>query len=238
MCHPSTHLEPARFHRHHGPKLEQMLSGGVPIVGTARVTCPACGVEQDAELVQSINTQKDPGYKTTLLAGELNVLACACGKRTQLAAEVLFHDPIADYFCRVVPGGDDAMAHAAELFRASGAIGIQRLVPTLNALVEKVKLLDAGLEDWAIEMTKVLLLASLGNEIDRVLLFHAADPQASVIQWVLFDEEGRAPELMSSSLAAYEKLVVRTNARPGARELRIDRAWAVEAVRQMISNAN
>jgi len=210
----------------------------VAIVGTARVTCPACGAEQDARLVQSINAQNDPEHKARLLAGELNVLACACGKRTQLASEVLFHDPAAAYFGRVVPGGDDAMAKAAELFQASGATGPQRVVPSLNALVEKVKLLDAGLEDWAIEMTKVLLLASLGNELDRVLLFHAVDRAAGVIQWVLFDEDGRKPELMSSSLAAYAKLVARTNARPGARELRIDRAWAVEAVRQMISNAN
>lgn len=215
-----------------------MLTEGVAILGTARVTCPGCGLEQEARLVQSINTQKEPELKAKLLAGELNVLACACGKRTQLAAEVLFHDPVANYFCRVVPGGDDAMAQAAELFHASGATGPQRLVPSLNALVEKVKLLDAGLEDWAIEMTKVLLLASLGNEIDRVLLFHASDAQAGVLQWVLFDEDGRTPELMSSSVAAYEKLVARTNARPGARDLRIDRAWAVEAVRQMISNAN
>jgi len=207
------------------------------IRGSAQVTCPACGAKHDAELVQSINTQTNPKDKQRLLDGELNVLQCTCGKRTQLAANVLFHDPDAHYYCQVVPGGDKAMDEAAAAFAAAGVSGTLRLVPSLNALVEKVKLLDAGLEDWAIEMTKVLLLASI-NEIDRVLLFSAIDRDAGVLRWVIFDEEGRTPEAVSSPLAAYEKLVTRTQSRPAPTELRIDRAWAVEMVKRMVAAAN
>jgi hypothetical protein len=205
--------------------------------GTARVTCPACGEKHDGSLVQTINTQTNPKDKQRLLDGELNVLACPCGKRTQLAANLLFHDPDARYYCQVVPGGDRAMDEAAAAFLASGVSGTLRLVPSLNALVEKVKLLDAGLEDWAIEMTKVLLLASIA-EIDRVLLFAAIDREAGVLRWVIFDEDGRTPEPVSSPLASYEKLVTRTQSRPPATELRIDRAWAVEAVKKMVAEAN
>ncbi len=207
------------------------------IRGSAQVTCPACGAKHDAELVQSINTQTNPKDKQRLLDGELNVLACTCGKRTQLAANVLFHDPDAHYYCQVVPGGEKAMDEAAAAFAASGVSGTLRLVPSLNALVEKVKLLDAGLEDWAIEMTKVLLLASIG-ELDRVLLFSAIDREAGVLRWVLFDEDGRTPEGVSSPLAAYEKLAARTQGKPSPTELRIDRAWAVAAVQKMVANSN
>jgi hypothetical protein len=205
--------------------------------GTARVTCPACGEQHDGKLVQTINTQTNPQDKQRLLAGELNVLECACGKRTQLAANLLFHDPDASYYCQVVPGGDRAMDEAAAAFAASGVSGTLRLVPSLNALVEKVKLLDAGLEDWAIEMAKVLLLASI-SEIDRVLLFAAIDREAGVLRWVIFDENGRTPEPVASPLAAYEKLVTRTQSKPPDAELRIDRAWAVEAVKKMVAEAN
>jgi len=204
------------------------------IVGKARVRCPACGIEQDGELVQSINTRSDAAVKRRLLAGELNVLACACGKRTQLAANVLFHDPDADYYCQVVPGDEAAMAEAAAAFRAAGAAGTQRLVPSLNALIEKVKILDAGLEDWAIEMTKVLLLATTGD-LDRVLLFERVDRDAGVIHWVMFDG---APRPVASPLGAYDRLVARTHGKPPATELRIDRAWAALAVQAMITNAN
>jgi hypothetical protein len=205
------------------------------IRGTIAVTCPACGARGDAELVQSINTRTHPALRQKLLAGELNVYACDCGKRTALAANILFHDPDADYFCQVVPGDERAMQEAAAAFAASGATGTQRIVPSTNALIEKVKILDAGLLDWAIEMTKVLLLASIG-EIDRVLLFDSKD--GDLLHWVLFDEDGRAPTRVSSPLASYEKLAMRERDQPKRGELRVDRAWAVDAVQRMIAGAN
>lgn len=210
-------------------KLARMISG------TARVRCPGCDREQECKLVQSLNTDVDAAAKAQLLAGELNVLACACGRKSQLAATVLFHDPKAAFWCQVCPGGDDAMAQGEAAFRASGTGGTQRLVPSLNALIEKVKIVDAGLEDWAIEMTKVLLLASRdGADLERILLFDAVDGEA--IRWLLFEAAG--PRIMASPLAAYTKLAARDSSRPPARELRLDRAWAIEAVRQMIAAGN
>ncbi|HEU0030724.1 MAG TPA: CpXC domain-containing protein [Kofleriaceae bacterium] len=213
------------------------------IKGTARVRCPGCGTEQDVALVQSINTRTDRDAKQRLVAGELNILACACGKRTQLVATLVFHDPDADFYAQVVPGGPDEMAKAGELLQATLGPGTstRRLVPTQNALLEKVKILDAGLADWAIEMMKVLLLASLGDgELARVLLFDRIEPandtHPALIHWVLFDEQGREPRAQASPIAQYEKLVSR--AAPGPDELQIDRAWAVAAVRAMIEGAN
>jgi hypothetical protein len=209
------------------------------IAGTATVRCPACDTEQDSKLVQSINTQKDPEAKQRLLRGELNVLVCTCGKRTQLAATVLFHDPDADYYCQVCPGDEAAIANAADAFRAAGASGTQRIVPSQNALIEKVKILDAKLEDWAIEMTKVLLLASIGvTDLDRVLLFDSVDRTEQVIRWVLFDERGREPKIVASPLAAYDKLAERAKTKPAVTEYRIDRAWATHAVEAMITSIN
>ena len=205
------------------------------VVGITRVRCPGCDREAECKLVQSINSDADPQAKARLLAGELNVLDCPCGRRSQLAATVLFHDPARSYWCQVCPGDEAAMAQGEAAFRVVGAGGTQRLVPSLNALVEKVKLLDAGLEDWAIEMAKVLLLASREVvDLDRVLLFDSADQ--GVIHWVMFKDD-RA-RVVTSPLGAYAKLAARTQARPGPRELRIDRAWAIAAVRTMIASAN
>jgi hypothetical protein len=205
------------------------------ISGTARVRCPGCDREHECKLVQSLNADVDAEAKAQLLAGELNVLACACGRRSQLAATVLFHDPRAAFWCQVCPGGDAAMAEGEAAFRASGTGGTQRLVPSLNALIEKVKIADAGLADWAIEMTKVLLLASRdGAELERILLFDALDGEA--IRWLLFESDG--PRIMASPLDAYTELAAREASGPSASELRIDRAWAIEAVRAMIAAGN
>ena len=203
------------------------------ITGTARVTCPGCGLPHEVKLVQSINAQDEPEAKQQLLAGELDVLACECGRRTQLVAEVLYADPIGAFFCQVAPD-DASMAKGEAAFAAAGVPGTQRLVPSLNALVEKIKIHDAGLEDWVIEMVKVLLLASLPSpDLDAVLLFDRAEGET--LRWVMFDGEPRA---MASPLAAYTRLAARTNARPKAGELRIDRAWAVTAVQHMMRNGN
>jgi len=209
----------------------------VTIKGTALVRCPACGAAHEAELVQSLNARTDRELVERLLRGELGVLACACGKRTQLAATLLYHDPDRDYFCQVCPGGEEAMAKGAEAFAAIGAVGTRRLVPSQNALIEKVKLLAAGLADWAVEMIKVLLLASLGeaDALERVLLFDRIEDDRLV--WALFDGEGCAPHVVASPLAAYHRVIASTSP-PPASELRIDRAWAVAAVQAMIAAGN
>ena len=205
------------------------------VKGTIDVACPACGQITNCTLVQSINTRTEPALKATLLAGDLNVLDCSCGRRTQLAATLLLHDPDADFFGQVVPGGEPEMTKAAALFRAAGATGTQRLVPSPNALIEKVKILDAGLADWAIEMAKVLLLASLpGADLDRVMLFDRVDDET--IHWILYD--GAHPEAAASARAAYTRLAARPASAPAQGEYRIDRAWALTAVQTLIAAQN
>ncbi len=205
------------------------------VKGTIAVTCPACGQASTCELVQSINARTGPTAKARLIAGALNVLQCPCGRRTALGATVLFHDPDASYYCQVVTGGEPAMASATALMLGVGAVGTQRLVPSQNALVEKVKLLDAGLDDGAVEVAKVLLLASLDpNDLDRVMLFDRLD--GDTIHWVLFD--GAAPATAASSRAQYDKLASSPSVRPGPRELRIDRAWAVMALQALMAAGN
>jgi len=200
------------------------------IRGTTRVTCPACGAAHECELVQTIDPRENPADKARLLAGELNVLACTCGKRTQLAAQLLYRDADAGFYAQVCPGGDGALDAGAAAFAASGVSGTLRVVPTQNALVEKVKILDAGLADWAIELVKVLLLATIG-ELDRVLLFDALDGGA--IGWLMFDDDGNV-ERVTSAKSGYDRLAARTP----PNELRVDRAWAVAAAHTMIEAAN
>jgi hypothetical protein len=201
------------------------------ITGTASVRCPACNAAQDATLVQSLNARNDASAIERLLAGELNVLACACGRRTALEARLLFHDPEHDYFAQACPGGEPAMAEGARAFAAI-ATGTRRLVPSRNALVEKILILRAGLDDAVIEILKLLLLASRGDDLDRVLLFDRLDDQ--VIVWRLPDQ-GRT---IASPREGYVKLAASNPPRPRADELRVDRAWAALAARTLIDSAS
>ncbi len=243
------------------------------ISGTVSVACPVCGAVAQHELLQTVNANEQPEAVEQLLRGELNVAACACGKRTQLAANFVYTDPESQLVIHVCPDGEAAMQRAEAAFAASyGAAGqgeaaaaraaedslaasapragqgavqgagqgaVQRVVPSMNALVEKVKISDADLQDWAVEMLKVLLLASLSiDDDDRVLLFSHVDRDAGSIRWLLFDRFGEDPSSMSSPLAAYDRLLATAGAGAAAGYRRIDRAWAIEAVRSMIASGN
>jgi hypothetical protein len=168
------------------------------------------------------------------------VLACACGRRTGLAADLLYVDPDAGFYCQVVASGSQDMAEAAARFADAGVTGTLRLVPSKNALVEKVRILDAGLADWAVEMAKVLLLAARQPPaLDRVLLFDGVDRSADKVRWLLLpvDPGDRAVPL-ASALVSVERLAERTRGQPGPAQLQVDRAWAVEAVRTMVEGAS
>jgi hypothetical protein len=203
------------------------------ISGTVTVRCPACGASHEATLVQSLDTRVDVAALERLLAGELNVVECACGRRTPLEARLLFHDPERDYFCQACPGGEEAMASGARAFAAiAGSSSTRRLVPSQNALVEKVLILRAGLDDAVIEVLKVLLLASRGDDLDRVLLF--ARVEGDTVVWQLPDQQ----RTLASPLDGYTKLAGSNPPRPRPEELRVDRAWAIEAARTMIESAS
>lgn len=216
------------------------LVWAVKISGTIRLACPACGQPIDAPVTQAINAREHPQLKLQLLEGTLNLLECdRCGYRAPLEATLSYHDPDKQYFAVVAPDPSDQTAAAALAALADDrqggamtitAVGTRRLVPSRNALVEKVKLLDAGLDDRVIEVLKVLLLASRGHDLNSVLLFDQRI--AEVLHWVLLDKGGHP---LASPLAGYEKLA--ETLKP-TDDLRIDRAWAVEAARTMITNAN
>lgn len=195
------------------------------------VRCPRCGKEQETGLVQSVNARTDATHKARLLAGELNVLTCECGARTPLAANLFFHDPDEDYYCHVCPD-DASLTRAKEAFAAAGAKGTQRLVPSMNALVEKVKLLEAGLDDWAVEVVKLLLLASLDEtNLNRVLLFDRREEDA--IHWLIVLDDG-ATRAMTSPLAQYDRIAAQDELRPRGDELEIDRLWATHAAQMLV----
>ena len=181
--------------------------------------------------MQSINTRNSPELKAQLLAGELNMLDCSCGKRTLLAATLLYHDADRDYFCQACPGGEPAMARGELAFQAMGAVGTRRLVPSQNALMEKVKILEAGFDDRVIEVLKVLLLATTRDDMNAILLFERADRAGDRLHWYHLDKQ----QTLTSPLSSYDKLASTLKA---PEDLRVDRAWALEAARAMMTNAN
>lgn len=186
-------------------------------------------------MVRSVNSQTDPGQKAALLRGELNLLVCECGKRTPMAADLLFTDPVAGFFCQVCVGDAEAITKAKLAFEESGVVGERRIVRSMNALMEKVKVQDAGLSDWAIEMVKVLLLTTLENPtLDEVLLFDGVDRERGTLSWVLFRAGQSKPQFLSSPLTSYANGLDQWRLVAPGNQLEIDRGWALAALRKVM----
>ena len=57
------------------------------------IVCPACKVDQDVNVYQTINAMENPELAQKLVAGEINILNCsACGHVTQIQTPLLFND--------------------------------------------------------------------------------------------------------------------------------------------------
>lgn len=123
-------------------------------------------------------------------------------------------------------------ARAFATIASSGATC--RLVPSRNALVEKVLIAQAGLDDAVIEVLKVLLLASRGDDLDRVLLFTALDRDANHLLWLFPDQQ----RTIASPFDGYTKLAASCPPRLSTGELRIDRRWAIDAARAVVESGS
>jgi hypothetical protein len=63
------------------------------IIETETIGCPACKVEQDVGVYQTINAMENPELVPKLMAGEINVFNCtACSHVAKIHTPLLFND--------------------------------------------------------------------------------------------------------------------------------------------------
>jgi len=68
------------------------------------ITCPRCQSLINARIDQVVDVGRDPGAKTRLLQGRLNVAQCAqCGFASGLATPIVYHDPVKELLLTHVP---------------------------------------------------------------------------------------------------------------------------------------
>lgn len=207
------------------------------LASSTSVKCPACGKLAEVDLARSVNATRDPSLKEQLLKGTLNRFVCACGYAVRLESRLLYTDSERDFFCQVAPGGDADVADAIAAFIKLVPGGTKRVVRSRNALLEKVKLLDAGLADWLIELVKVLLLTTLGRDVNQVVLFEAVDRTAGQLSWVLFEDSRSAPKFFTSPLTPYERGFEKwQQAAPAPNVFEVDRHWAVQTMRTLMAS--
>ncbi len=131
---------------------------------TIHVECPVCQTKASKTIETSINAQKQPPLKESLLDGSLLAFECdQCGAKRQIETQIMYHDPDKHWLIYVAPNYHD---HKEAIIKGLSNILIQdgididdyhlRIVTTVPQLVEKIHIIDNGFDDQTMEVVKLL----------------------------------------------------------------------------------
>lgn len=128
---------------------------------TAKAVCPSCGEASEIPVYSGINVAEEPELKPKVKDGSLFLWECPhCGKTNLAAGQTIYHDPEERVLIWLLPPGsvpeDKVRMVEASLSGAAETLEgyVFRRVEDVGSLIEKVNILDAGLDDIAVEMCK------------------------------------------------------------------------------------
>ena len=161
------------------------------------VTCPACGAQGIFHLHDSVNVTRDPQYKQAVLNGELFTYRCAvCGTQTAVSYPLLYHDMRRRILLRYCGGEGqqiqrqlDDLTAQSNLFHGTGYT--LRSVETFEALIEKIRIFDAELDDRVVELCKLVMRDALDTEQPDLTIVRALfDMRDDTYHIAFIDEDG------------------------------------------------
>lgn len=175
------------------------------------IECTNCGLIQDFTLWNSINADFDPTLKDSLINRKLQQTDCdSCGNTAVVNYPMLYHDM----------SHKTLVYHLADLKRTQlEQEGFEthfedyqfRVVESWNELIEKIKLLDANLDDKVIELFKMVILGQLEASVDSPLYFDefmSAPDGSPVLSFVLVEDGNlRSFSVPSESFDNFEEQV-------------------------------
>lgn len=132
------------------------------------VACPKCSVAGVVTLHAAVDAAREPELKQQLCEGRLSVFSCAsCGQQARIAHALLYADRERGLFVQLEPEGELDGELGSRLF-GSAPPRCSRLVRDGNTLIEKIRIDEAGLDDRAVEVWKLVVASAHGE--------HASDP--------------------------------------------------------------
>ena len=130
------------------------------IVKNALARCSRCGHEHEITVYKSINTAEDPALEARVLNGSVFMWTCPdCGCRNLVSYECLYHDPARKRMLWLLPRDKEDTAEMEAIALHARSLGgyTLRICPDLGSLIEKILILNAGLNDVAIEICKYVI---------------------------------------------------------------------------------
>lgn len=152
-----------------------------------KIKCPACNEFQEMTVWDSITAKDSPDLKADLLAGKINIFRCgSCSHYGLVPTPMLYHDEDKKLMISFTPCPDPSLKsrlyeNICETSKSSGELEDfeeynLRFVYDYNSLLEKILIFDQNLNDKAIEVIKLLILAQEPDKQDqRTCMFGKKD---------------------------------------------------------------
>lgn len=202
------------------------------------VVCPMCGELAKAEIYTSVNATVNKALRDRVLGGELFAWKCpSCGYSARLAYPVLYNDMKNRFMVYLIPKIDRFQLCDKELEeKYSNLRNInKRVVPDFNSFKEKIFIFESGLDDMAVELTKVAIGQTVSKKLDGASVdegyLSMYDRESNTMGFTYFTGEERSPYVQTARLEIYgkskeiiEKFALRDKKLKGF--IKIDREWA------------
>jgi hypothetical protein len=193
---------------------------------TATATCPTCSSLHTLDYPSSINADRRDDLRAAILDGSLFTLPCAeCRERLVFEPTLTYLDMARGQWMVAEPSGAtshwrESEAEAARVHkfafgasapgpaRALGARIMPRLVFGWPAPIEKLRCQELGIDDWALEITKLLVIRD-GPErtwdASLDLRLRAREDETLLLDW-LNPATGAPSSAVSVPLAVYRSV--------------------------------
>lgn len=129
------------------------------IINEALAPCSKCGQQHKVTVYKSINVLDNPELKDKVKNGSLFLWECPhCGQVNLARYETLYHDPQSKLMVWLIPAGEISQAQMEAITMHTKAMGgyTLRMAKDMGTLMEKVLIVDAGLDDVILEMCKYI----------------------------------------------------------------------------------
>lgn len=134
------------------------------------IICPSCNTKGDFICWKSINVDLNPETRKQVKNGDLFKYTCLnCGKSYNIEHETLYHDMKNKFMVQyLINPTQERLKEYARQVKQIKRTGINmdeklRITVDKNEFIEKITIFESGLEDYYIELTKIILI----NEFNK-----------------------------------------------------------------------
>ena len=144
---------------------------------TIQYECPQCGKASDFVIWNSVNTELDPETKQAVRDCSLFTFHCPeCGSVTRVLYPFLYHQMEDKLMIHFVDDEERAKniinyiknEESGMLNELSENGYIVRVVMSIHALLEKLAIFDAGLDDRIVELSKMVFAVTMDDDAPEI----------------------------------------------------------------------